>query len=311
MRDDVAPRREGLPACFRVTDEVASALEANEAVVALESAVLTHGLPVPQNIQAMAAMERAVRDAGAVPATCVVRDGRLCIGVTPEEIEAAAQDPGREKASVRDLACVLVGGGVAGLTVSATIFGAQIAGIRVFATGGIGGVHAPAALADVSADLLQLSRSRVITVCSGVKSILDIPRTLEALETLGVPVFGYRTDTFAAFYLESSGHPVPEVRSCAEVTRIARAHWRVGLRSALVIANPISQAEAISPDDWSQWLAEAQDAAVKLGIRGKALTPYLLETLATISRGRTVRANLALLEGNARLAGEIAASLTQ
>jgi pseudouridine-5'-phosphate glycosidase len=295
----------------RVADEVAIALDSGVPVVALETAVVTHGLPRPQNVRAIQSMADAVRLAGAVPAICLVQHGQLWVGATPSEADAAADDPRREKASVRDLAEVLAKRVPAGLTVSATLLAAELTGVRVFATGGIGGVHVPADSGDVSADLTQLARSPVITVCSGAKSVLDIPRTLEALETLGVPVLGYRTDTFPAFVLESSGEGVDAVKSCDEVVQIARLHWSLGLRTSLIVANPIPSAHAIASLHWNEWLETAQDAARGHGIRGKAVTPYLLDRLATLSGGMTVTANLALLENNARVAGEIAARLSR
>jgi pseudouridine-5'-phosphate glycosidase len=290
----------------RVAKDVRIALDSGAPVVALESAVATHGLPFPANLEAMRAMSLAVRAVDAVPAVCLILHGRLLIGATESDCHAATVDPEREKAAIRDLGVALARGATAGLTVSATIWAAALAGIRVFATGGIGGVHVPAASADVSADLVQLSYSSVVTVCSGAKSVLDIPRTLELLETLGVPVLGYRSSAFPAFYVASSGEPVPRVDTSQDVVSIARAHWSLGLRSALVVANPVPRDAAIAAAEFDEWLAEAQSAATRDEVRGKALTPYLLGRLADLSGGRTVSANLALLESNARVAAEIA-----
>lgn len=274
--------------------------------MALESAVITHGLPEPRNLEAAECMADAVRAHGAIPAICLVDESLLWIGADLQRATSVARNPTREKASVRDLGSALATGGAAGLTVSATLFAARLAGIRVFATGGIGGVHAPAGSGDVSADLLQLSRSPVVTVCSGAKSVLDIPRTLEYLETVGVPVFGYRTPDFPGFYLSRSGVSVPMLASPDEVAGVARAQWDLGLGTGLVLGNPIPSHERIADREWQEWLQDAQTSARQNRIQGKAVTPYLLDRVATLSAGKTVRANIALLESNAALAAQIA-----
>ncbi len=298
-----------VPAQVRLGDDVASALRAGRPVVALESAVITHGLPHPRNLEAAECMAEAVRAHGAIPAICLVDESLLWIGADMDRAASVARNPTREKASVRDVGSVIAMGGAAGLTVSATVFAAALAGIQVFATGGIGGVHAPFGSGDVSADLLQLSRSPVVTVCSGAKSVLDIPRTLEFLETVGVPVFGYRTPDFPGFYLSKSGVSVPMVSSPAEVARVAHAQWDLGLVAGLVLGNPIPAQERIADEEWDAWLQEAQRSAQRAQIQGKAVTPYLLDRVATLSAGRTVRANIALLESNATLAAEVAVAL--
>jgi pseudouridylate synthase len=300
-----------LPYGVVVSDEVASALQRGDPVVALESAVVTHGLPEPANLAAVDSMERAVRDSGAVPAICLARGGQLFVGATPEAVSAVARDPRREKASVRDLGEVLSRGTPAGLTVSATLFAAHLAGICVFATGGIGGVHLPFEIGDISADLVQLSRAPVITVCSGAKSVLDVPRTLEFLETVGVPVYAYGTVFFPAFYLLSSGISVPRVDTPDEVAHIARAQWNLGHMAGIVIGNPIPDAWTLDEEEWSTWLEAARSDAESEGIRGKDVTPFLLDHVARSSGGRTVAANLALLESNASLASRIACALGQ
>lgn len=274
--------------------------------MALESAVITHGLPEPRNLEAAECMADAVRAHGAIPAICLVDESLLWIGADLQRATSVARNPTREKASVRDLGSALATGGAAGLTVSATLFAARLAGIRVFATGGIGGVHAPAGSGDVSADLLQLSRSPVVTVCSGAKSVLDIPRTLEYLETVGVPVFGYRTPDFPGFYLSRSGVSVPMLASPDAVAGVARAQWDLGLGTGLVLGNPIPSHERIADREWQEWLQDAQTSARQNQIQGKAVTPYLLDRVATLSAGKTVRANIALLESNAALAAQIA-----
>ncbi|HLJ67876.1 MAG TPA: pseudouridine-5'-phosphate glycosidase [Chloroflexota bacterium] len=297
------------PPLMAIGDEVRDALDRGGAVVALESAVLTHGLPEPYNVQALHAMDDAVRAAGAIPALCIVVDGCLHVGAGHGLAAGAAADPRRQKASVRDLGHALASGATAGLTVAATLFAAGHAGISVFATGGIGGVHRPAALGDISADIGQLAISPVITVCSGAKSILDIPRTLESLETASVPVFGFDTDTFPAFYLRSSGLPVPRLSDVESVVAVVRAQRVMGIPAGPIVANPIPAAAALPPRLWDEWLAAAQREAETAGIRGKELTPYLLDHVAVSSGGRTLEANLALLEANASLAGRIAVAL--
>ena len=304
-----APVTGTLPPGMQLGAEVAEALLDGRPVVALESAVMTHGLPDPQNLDAAWSMTQAIRARGAVPALTLVDDGRLWVGADLDRAASVARNPSREKASVRDLAASIALGNPAGTTVSATLFAASAVGIRVFATGGIGGVHFPAAAGDVSADLEQLARSPVVTVCSGAKSVLDIPRTLEYLETAGVPVFGYRTREFPGFYLAKSGVEVPMLGSPHEVALVARMQWTLGLGTAVVVGNPIPRSDQIPPVEWESWLEQAQVAAADEDIRGKAVTPYLLDRVASLSRGRTVTANLALLESNAALAAEVAVAL--
>jgi pseudouridylate synthase len=300
---------DSLPPPVQLGDEVAAGLEKHRPVVALESAVMTHGLPEPYNLEAAEAMAEAVRAQGAVPAICLVDESRLWIGAELERAAAVARNPRREKASVRDLGAAIFLGSAAGLTVSATLFAASLVGIRVFATGGIGGVHAPASSGDISADLLQLGRSPVITVCSGAKSVLDIPRTLEFLETSGVPVFSYRTTDFPGFYLSTCGVSTPVLSSPHEVAGVARTQWELGLHRGLVLGNPLPERERIPDEEWSEWLQQAQLEAERDRIQGKRVTPYLLDRVAALSEGRTVRANLALLRSNASLAAEVAVAL--
>lgn len=293
-----------------VSQEIAESLNDRRPVVALESAVLTHGLPFPRNIEALDRMEAAVRAGNAAPATCLVHGGRLWVGASRELSEAVASDPAREKAAARDVGRVLALGLPAGLTVSATLRAAALAGVRTFATGGIGGVHLDVRdTGDISADLPQLACSPVVTVCSGAKSVLDIPRTLEYLETAGVPVYSYRTTRFPAFYLRESGCESVSVSGSAEIARIARAQWDMGLEIGVVVANPIPAEAALSEDEWTVWLRAATEEAASAGVRGKAVTPFLLGQVAALSGGRTVEANLALLAANAGLAAEIAGEL--
>ena len=291
-----------------VGEAVARALQAGQPVVALETAVVSHGLPPPHNLEALSQMEQEIGAVGAIAAVCLVHRGLLWIGADGSQVTALARDPSPEKASVRDLGFALGGGLTAGLTVSATLFAARLAGIRVLATGGIGGVHFGSS-GDVSADLYQMSRTPVITVCSGVKSVLDIPRTLEYLETLGVPVFSFRTPEFPAFYLRSSGIQTPALDSPRSIAQVAQAQWNAGYEAGIVIGNPIPSADAVRPADWEGWMRRAEDSAMRAGVQGKEVTPHLLSRVAVYSRGQTVAANVSLLRRNAALAAEIAGAL--
>lgn len=291
-------------------DEAREALAAGQPVVALETAVVSHGLPAPDNMQAMQRMVDRVRMAGAVPAICLVADGCLHVGADMALVGRLAADPGRLKVSVRDLGLAMCRGSAGGLTVSGTLRAAHLAGIRVFATGGIGGVHLGNDF-DVSADLHQLARTPAVTVCSGAKSVLDIRRTLEYLETLGVPVYAYRTAVWPAFYLRESEQGAVRLESPEEIAGIALAEWSVRSDVGLVIGNPIPAEAAVEVEFWSSWLAQAEQSARREGVTGPAVTPYLLERVAALSEGRTVMANLALLESNAALAARVAVALAQ
>lgn len=299
-----------LPRHVRLSEEVAQALTEGAPVVALETAVATHGLPAPYNLQVAREMEDEIRESGATPATCLIFNGELLIGTSADQLAVACRSQDTQKASVRDLGAVIQAGGSAGLTVSASLAAAHIAGIRVFATGGIGGVHADIGrTGDVSADLFGLARTPVVTVCSGAKSVLDIPRTLEQLESYGVPAFAYRTEWFPAFYLTSSGSRAPRLEDAAHAACIALTHWELGVSSSLVVGNPVPASHAIAQQDWDAWLARALQSATEADIIGKEVTPYLLARVAEYSAGSTVAANLALLRSNAALAAEIAVAM--
>jgi pseudouridine-5'-phosphate glycosidase len=286
---------------------IADALRAGRPVVALESTLIAHGLPWPINLDTARAAEQAVRDAGAVPATLAVLAGRPTIGLTDLEIEALAQDKNVYKASRRDLAVAVAQGRTAATTVAATMALAHLAGLRVFATGGIGGAHPEAW--DLSADLTELARTPVAVVCSGAKSILDLPRTLELLETLGVPVLGYGTDEFPAFYLRTSGEPVTaRVDTPAAAADVVRAHWELG-GGGVVISQPLPADVALVPEEWDVALHHAQRLAAEQGVRGKEVTPFLLARLAEITGGKSLRANQALIVANARLAALVAMAI--
>jgi pseudouridylate synthase len=293
---------------LEIRPECAAALRDARPIVALESTLIAHGLPWPDNLETARAAEQAVREAGAIPATIAVLNGKPTIGLTDAEIERVAKEPGIRKASRRDLAAAIALGQTAATTVAGTMALAHRAGIRIFATGGIGGAHRHDTW-DISADLTELSQRPIAIVCAGAKSILDIPRTLEILETLSVPVMGYRCDEFPAFYVRSSGERVSvRVDDPATAARLIRAHWHLGGKG-LVLAQPVAAEFALTEDEMETALLEAEGRAQERGVRGPALTPFLLAQLAELTGGKTLRANKELIVANARLAAEMAGAL--
>ncbi|MEU7882314.1 pseudouridine-5'-phosphate glycosidase [Microbispora bryophytorum] len=296
---------------MRVSDEVAEALATGRPVVALESTIISHGLPQPRNLQVALELEDIVRQAGAVPATVAVLDGVPRVGLDKEELERIATEQGLRKLGFRDLAPAAALGLSGATTVSGTSFLAARAGVRVFATGGLGGVHRGwTTVQDESADIDTLSRTRITVVCAGVKSILDVPATLQRLETKQVTVVGYRTDEFPGFYLHSSGEPVDwRVETPREAAGVMRAQDALGgLDTALIVANPLPADLQLDPDLHDRVLAEGLRAAEERGVTGQAITPFLLEYLVEGTGGASLEANLAAVRGNTRLAGEIAAA---
>jgi pseudouridine-5'-phosphate glycosidase len=286
--------------------DVAEALAAGRPVVALESTLIAHGLPFPDNIATARAAETAVRAAGAVPATVAVVRGEPKVGLDDEDLISLATVPGVRKASRRDLAAAIALRQTAATTVSSTMLLAHRAGIGVFATGGLGGVH-PGGGWDVSADLTELARTPVAVVCAGVKSLLDIPATLEHLETLGVPVIGFGCDEFPAFYLTSSSVSVPtRVDTPEQAAAVIAAHWSLG-GAGLVVAQP--PPEGIDPAVFAGWMMEAESRARSAGISGPAVTPFVLKQLGELSGRRTVALNGELIVANASLAGRISVAL--
>jgi pseudouridine-5'-phosphate glycosidase len=298
---------------FAVAPEVRDALAAGRAVVALESTIVTHGMPYPQNLQTALAVEDIVRAQRAVPATIALVDGRIRVGLDAAELERLAAAEGVAKASRRDLAALLARKAAAGMTVAATMIAAARARIPIFATGGIGGVHRGAAETfDISADLVELSRTPVAVVCAGAKSILDIAKTLEVLETHGVPVLGYRTDDFPAFFARTSGHKVGHrFDSPRELAEVIAAQQRLGLDTGLLIANPVPEAEALPAAAVEAQIEQACRDAEAAGVSGKELTPFLLARISELSGGQSLRANIALIKNNAALAAEIAVELAR
>lgn len=293
---------------LQLSAEVADALAAGRPVVALESTIISHGMPYPQNVAMATEVEGIVRDGGATPATIAILDGRICVGLSPDELELLASDGDVTKVSLRDLPYVVARGKHGATTVASTMRIAAMAGIRVFVTGGLGGVHRGAQQSfDVSADLTELGQTSVAVVSAGVKSILDIGLTLETLETLGVPVLGFGTDEFPSFYSRSSGHGVPmRVDTAAEVAAVMRSKWDLGLEGGIVVANPIPAEDEIPADEIGAIIERALADMEALGIHGKDATPYLLGRIVEITGGTSLTANIALVRHNARLGAAIA-----
>ncbi|MFE2480096.1 pseudouridine-5'-phosphate glycosidase [Streptomyces sp. NPDC001194] len=292
-----------------LSEEVREALEQRRPVVALESTIIAHGLPRPRNLAVGAELEALVRAEGAVPATIAVVDGVAYAGLDKAQLERIAGGEGVRKLGHRDLAPALATGATGATTVSATAFLAARAGLRVFATGGLGGVHREyAQTQDESADLALLARTRITVVCAGVKSILDVPATLQRLETLGVGVVGYGTERFPGFYLASSGEPVDwTVHRPEEVAAVMAAQDALGgPQSALLVANPVAEAEQLDPDLHDRVLAEALEECRARGITGQAVTPFLLGFLVRATGGASLEANLAAVRGNVALGARIA-----
>jgi pseudouridine-5'-phosphate glycosidase len=296
-----------------VSEEVREAVEASRPVVALESTIIAHGLPRPRNLEVALELEAAVRREGAVPATIAVLDGRPLVGLDKQQLERVANEEGIRKLGHRDLPLAVASGASGATTVSATAALAALAGVRVFATGGLGGVHREWTVTqDESADLGLLARTRITVVCAGVKSILDVPATLQRLETLGVAVAGYGTDRFPGFYLSDSGHPVEwRLDSPEQVAAVMRAQDALGAaRSALIVANPVPEAEQLDPELHARVLADALRACEVEEVSGQAVTPFLLDYLVRHTDGASLSANLAAVRGNVRLAARIAAAWT-
>jgi len=294
-----------------VASEVHDALASGRAVVALESTIITHGMPYPQNLEMARKVEADVRQSGAVPATIAIMDGKFRVGLEGEDLERLAVEGHKAaKASRRDVAALLVSGELAGTTVATTMMAANWAGIRVFATGGIGGVHRGAeSTFDISADLEELSQTPVAVVCAGAKSILDIAKTLEVLETNGVPVVGYGTDEFPAFWARTSGYKLDRgFDTPADLARLLALQFSLGLGGVL-IANPIPEADELDAGEIEAQISRAVAEAEQRGISRKALTPFLLQRIFELTGGRSLAANIALVENNARVAAQVAVAL--
>ena len=291
---------------------VADAKARGAAIVALESTIITHGMPYPGNLEMAKSVEAIIREAGAVPATIAVIDGTLHIGLEADQLETLAQTKGAMKLSRADFAFAIAERRTGATTVAATMIAAARAGIAVFATGGIGGVHRGAEQSfDISADLEELSRTSVIVVSAGAKAILDVPKTLEVLETKGVPVVTYGQEEFPAFWSRSSGLKSPlALESAAAIANFQKTRTEFGIHGGMLIANPVPEADEIPRDEMEIYIGRALADAEADDIQGKAVTPYLLDAIFRITEGRSLKTNIALVENNARLAAEIAVALT-
>ncbi len=292
----------------KLSPEVADTLASGGPIVALESTIITHGMPFPANLKTAFGVEQVIRDNGAVPATIAVVDGELRVGLEPDELEALAKAEGVVKASGRDLAVAMVRGQSAGTTVSATMLMADLAGIDIFATGGVGGVHRGAEQTfDISADLTELGRTKTAVVCAGVKSILDIAKTLEYLETQRVPVIAYGTEEFPAFFTRQSGFKADHrLDTPEEIARAMYLHHQLGTGTGLLIANPIPEAAALTHEFIDGTIADAVKEADQRGIGRKELTPFLLARINELSGGESLKANIQLVRNNAALAARMA-----
>lgn len=296
-----------------INPEVARALEEGKPVVALESTIISHGMPYPKNVQTALNVEKVIRDNGAIPATIAILHGRLKVGLAPEEIEYLGKTEGVIKTSRRDIPFIVAKGLDGATTVATTMIIADLAGIKVFATGGIGGVHrgAPETF-DISADLQELAHTNVAVVCAGAKSILDIGLTLEYLETQGVPVVGYETDELPAFYTRKSGFSVDyRVDSPQELAKAIKAKWDLGLDGGLVVANPIPTEYEMDYDKITNAIEDAVKEAEEKGIKGKESTPFLLSKVKEITGGKSLESNIELVYNNAKVGARLAVELSK
>jgi pseudouridine-5'-phosphate glycosidase len=291
--------------------EVANARAAGKAVVALESTIISHGMPYPQNVQTAREVEQIIRDAGAVPATIAIIDGKICIGLSPEQLELLGNAPDAMKVSRRDLPYVLSQGKLGATTVAATMICAQLAGIQVFVTGGIGGVHRGAETSfDISADLQELAQTSVAVVCAGVKSILDIGLTLEYLETHGVPVVSVGQAGFPAFFTRESGFNADfRIDSAAEQAAFIHTKWKLGLKGGVVVSAPVPEAMAMPKAEIDAITSQALGEAAAAGVTGKQVTPFLLARIKQLTQGRSLATNIALVKNNAQVGAELARAL--
>lgn len=300
---------------LQMTPEVEEALAAGRPVVALESTIISHGMPYPENLKMAKKVEAIIREEGAVPATIAVMDGRCKVGLSDEDLEILATSSDAVKVSLRDMPIVLARRSLGATTVATTTTIAEAAGISVFVTGGIGGVHrgsthSPSQVWDVSADLTVLGRTRMTIVCAGAKSILDIPATLEVLETLGVTVLGYQTDRFPGFYTRDTGYGVDaRVDSPEDAAAIVQARAETGMEGGVLVVNPVPEADALDAAEVERQISGALEAMAAEGVMGKAVTPYLLAKMKSVTQGRSLQANLALVYNNARVGARIAVAL--
>jgi len=293
-----------------ISEEIQNSIKGNGPVVALESTIISHGMPFPQNLETALEVERIIRKEGAIPATIAVVEGRIKIGLSNLELEQFAQGTKTVKVSSRDLPLAISQKQDGGTTVAATMICARMAGISIFVTGGIGGVHRGSEKTmDISGDLMELARTNVAVVCAGIKSILDIPRTLEYLETQGVPVIGYRTDEFPAFYTTTSGYSVQSrINTAEEIARCMKVKWELGLEGGMVIANPVLREDAMDEEVIEEAITKSLKEASEKGIDGKAVTPFLLERISQLTDGESLKTNIALVCNNALVGAKIASA---
>ena len=293
-----------------ISEEIQNSIKKNGPVVALESTIISHGMPFPQNLETALEVERIIRKEGAIPATIAVVEGRIKIGLSNLELDQFAQGTKTVKVSSRDLPLAISQKQDGGTTVAATMICARMAGISVFVTGGIGGVHRGSEKTmDISGDLMELARTNVAVVCAGIKSILDIPRTLEYLETQGVPVIGYRTDEFPAFYTTTSGYSVQSrINTAEEIARCMKVKWELGLEGGMVIANPVLREDAMDEEVIEEAITKSLKEASEKGIDGKAVTPFLLERISQLTDGESLKTNIALVCNNALVGAKIASA---
>jgi pseudouridine-5'-phosphate glycosidase len=300
-----------MQAFLQFSPEVQAARDAGKPIVALESTIISHGMPYPQNVQTAREVEQVIRDAGAVPATIAIIDGRICVGLDGEQLELLGQSKEAIKVSRRDLAYVLATKKLGATTVAATMICAQLAGIQVFVTGGIGGVHRGAETSfDISADLQELAQTSVAVVCAGVKSILDIGLTLEYLETHGVPVVSVGQAAFPAFFTRDSGFKADfQLDTPEEQALFIRTKWRLGLAGGVVVSNPVPEAMAMQSEEIDTIIAQALREADEQGVKGKLVTPFLLARIKELTGGRSLATNIALVKHNALVGAQLAVAL--
>ncbi|RDI46572.1 pseudouridine-5'-phosphate glycosidase [Aquicella lusitana] len=294
---------------FEYSTEVREAMQAKKPVLALESTLITHGLPFPQNIETAMVVEQIARDHDVTPATIAIMQGKVKIGLSSSELETLVYDSQRVKASQRDIPYVLSMGLNAGTTVASTLFCAHHAGIKIFATGGIGGVHRGDDQ-DISADLIELSRTPLALVCAGAKAILDLSKTMELMETLSIPVVGYRTEYLPAFYSSTSPYSLPiKVDDLAALVKLLQAHWQLNLSAGMLIANPIPVEDEIPAEIIEPVISAALKKAEQQHIRGKAITPFLLNEVRLATQGQSLQTNIQLIKNNVKLGAELAKAL--
>jgi len=296
---------------IKLSSEIEEALRQNKPIVALESTIISHGMPYPKNVETALAVEQIVRDNGAIPATIAIINGQCCVGLSKDEIEVFGKEKNVWKVSLRDMPYVISKKIFGATTVAATMRIATMVGIKIFVTGGIGGVHRGAEKSmDISADLTEMSQTNVAVICAGVKSILDIGLTLEHLETLGIPVVTYGQDEFPSFYSRQSGYTSPlRLDSFSEIANLLQTKWSLGLNGSVLIANPINEKDEVPFETMEQYILQAIQQAEMQGVKGKNVTPFLLQYIAENTKGDSLEANIALIKNNAVAGAKIAISL--